>query len=215
MWLYEKKLQYPVKVRRPDARMAKNVITQYGGPDGELAASLRYLTQRYTMPISAAKAVLTDVGTEELAHMEIVAALVYNLIKDASLDDLKRVGLDGYYADHDRALYFVNASGMPWTATYIQSKGDPIADLHEDLAAEEKARATYEYLIDLSDDPDVTDVLQWLRMREIVHFQGLERLSNLFRNTWTVRKYGSFYIFAIFASRSLEGLDLQPGLSFL
>jgi spore coat protein JC len=171
MWLYEKKLQYPVKVRRPDARMAKNVITQYGGPDGELAASLRYLTQRYTMPISAAKAVLTDVGTEELAHMEIVAALVYNLIKDASLDDLKRVGLDGYYADHDRALYFVNASGMPWTATYIQSKGDPIADLHEDLAAEEKARATYEYLIDLSDDPDVTDVLQWLRMREIVHFQ--------------------------------------------
>lgn len=171
MWLYEKKLQYPVKVRRPNARMAKNVITQYGGPDGELAASLRYLTQRYTMPISAAKGVLTDIGTEELAHMEIVAALVYNLIKDASLDDLKRVGLDGYYADHDRALYFVNASGMPWTATYIQSKGDPIADLHENLAAEQKARATYEYLINLSDDPDVTDVLQWLRMREIVHFQ--------------------------------------------
>lgn len=171
MWLYEKKLEYPVRVSRPDPRMAKNIITQYGGPDGELAASLRYLTQRYSMPIPQAKAVLTDIGTEELAHMEIVAALVYNLIKDASVEDIKRAGLDGYYADHDKGLYFVNAEGVPWTASYIQSKGDPITDLHEDMAAEQKARSTYEYLIQLSDDPDVVDVLRFLREREVVHFQ--------------------------------------------
>ncbi len=162
MWLYEKKLQYPVRVSGPNPRLAKNVITQYGGPDGELAASLRYLTQRYTMPIPEAKAILTDIGTEELAHMEIIAALVYNLTKNASIEEIKRAGLDGYYADHDRALYFVNAEGVPWTASYIQSKGDPITDMYENMAAEEKARSTYEYLINLSDDPYVTDVLRFL-----------------------------------------------------
>lgn len=171
MWIYERKLEYPVRVSRPDPRMAKNIITQYGGPDGELGASMRYLTQRYSMPTSQAKAVLTDIGTEEQAHMEIVAALVYNLIKDATPEEIKRAGLDGYYSDHDKAIYFVNAAGVPWTAAYIQSKGDPVADLHEDMAAEEKARATYEYLINLSDDPDVIDVLRFLREREVVHFQ--------------------------------------------
>ena len=125
MWVYQKMLQYPARVRTTNPRLAKAVITQYGGPDGELAASLRYLTQRYTMPIPEAKAALTDIGTEELAHMEIVATLVYNLIKDASIAEIKRAGLDGYYADHDKALYFVNAEGMPWIASYIQSKGDP------------------------------------------------------------------------------------------
>ncbi len=179
MWIYEKKLEYPVKVRRPNPGLAKNIITQYGGPDGELAASLRYLTQRYTMPTSQAKGVLTDIGTEELAHMEIVAALVYNLIKDAPLSQIKAAGLDGYYADHDRAVYFVNAEGVPWTAAYIQSKGDPIADLHENMAAEEKARATYEWLINLSDDPDVTDVLRFLREREVVHFQRFGETLNI------------------------------------
>jgi spore coat protein JC len=171
MWTYEKKLEYPVRVSGPNPALAKNIITQYGGPDGELAASLRYLTQRYTMPIPQGKAILTDIGTEELAHMEIVAALVYNLVKDASIEEIKAAGMDGYYADHDKALYFVNATGVPWTATYIQSKGDPVTDLHEDMAAEEKARSTYEYLIQLSDDPCVTDVLRFLREREIVHFQ--------------------------------------------
>lgn len=171
MWLYEKKLEYPVSVSGPNPALAKNIITQYGGPDGELGASLRYLTQRYTMPMREAVGVLTDIGTEELAHMEIVAALVYNLIKDAPLDKIKKAGLDGYYSDHDRALYFVNAVGVSWTASYIQSKGDPIADLHEDMAAEEKARATYENLIRLSDDPGVTDTLRFLREREVVHFQ--------------------------------------------
>ncbi|MDD2431374.1 MAG: manganese catalase family protein [Firmicutes bacterium] len=171
MWLYQRMLQYPVKVSGPNPALAKNIITQYGGPDGELAASMRYLTQRYTMPLKETQGLLTDVGTEELAHLEIVAALVYNLVKDASIQQIKAAGLDPYYADHDRALYFVNADGNPWTAAYIQSKGDPITDLHEDMAAEQKARSTYEYLIDLSDDPLVTDALRWLREREIVHFQ--------------------------------------------
>ena len=171
MWVYEKKLQIPVRVSKPDPRMAKYVITQYGGPEGELSAALRYLNMRYTMPTGKAKGVLTDIGTEELAHMEIVAALVYNLIKDASLDEIKKAGMDGYYADHDKALYFVNAEGAAWTAAYIQSKGDPVTDLHENMAAEQKARSTYEYLINLSDDPDVTDALKFLREREVVHFQ--------------------------------------------
>ncbi|MGB4482351.1 MAG: manganese catalase family protein [bacterium] len=187
MWLYEKKLQYPVRVSGPNPWLAKNIITQYGGPDGELSASLRYLTQRYSMPIPEAKGTLTDIGTEELAHMEIVAALVYNLIKDAPLEQIKAAGMDGYYADHDRALYFVDATGNPWTATYIQSKGDPIADLQENMAAEEKARATYEWLINLSDDPLVTDALRFLRMREIVHFQRFGETLRLVQE-WTDRK---------------------------
>lgn len=179
MWVYQKSLEYPVRVSGPNPRLAKDIITQYGGPDGELAASLRYLTQRYTMPISQAKGILTDIGTEELAHMEIVAALVYNLLKDASVDQIIRAGLDPYYADHDKALYFVNASGAPWIASYIQSKGDPIADIHEDMAAEQKARATYEFLIQLSDDPEVSDVLRFLREREVVHFQRFGETLNL------------------------------------
>lgn len=186
MWVYEKKIQYPVRVDGPNPKLAKAIITQYGGPDGELAASLRYLTQRYTMPIPQAKAVLTDIGTEELAHMEIVATIVYNLIKDASIEQIKQAGLEGYYADHDRALYFVNGEGVPWTAAYIQSKGDPITDIYENMAAEQKARSTYEWLINLSDDPGATDALKFLRQREVVHFQRfgetLELLYQHYRN---------------------------------
>jgi len=181
MWIYEKKLEYPAKICTTNPKLAKVVITQYGGPDGELAASLRYLTQRYSMPTPQTKALLTDIGTEELAHMEIVATLVYNLVKDASIQQIKAAGLDGYYADHDKALYFVNGDGVPWTAAYIQSKGDPITDLHEDMAAEQKARSTYEYLIQLSEDPGVTETLRWLREREIVHYQRFgEALEHLY-----------------------------------
>mgnify|MGYP000927232637 FL=1 len=140
------------------------------------------------MPIPQAKAVLTDIGTEELAHMEIVATLVYNLIRNASVEEIIAAGMDPYYADHDKALYFVNAAGAPWTAAYIQSKGDPIADLHEDMAAEEKARATYEYLIRLSDDPDVTDTLRFLREREIVHFQRFGETLNLVHDCMSSKK---------------------------
>lgn len=189
MWVYEKKLQYPVKVSGPNPKLAKAVITQYGGPDGELAASLRYLTQRYSMPLDQGKALLTDIGTEELAHMEIVAALVYNLIKDASIHEIKAAGLEGYYADHDRAVFFVNGAGVPWTASYIQAKGDPITDIYEDMAAEQKARSTYEYLIQLSDDPCVTDVLTFLREREVVHFQRFGELLELTYDYLNSKKY--------------------------
>ncbi|HHY18647.1 MAG TPA: manganese catalase family protein [Firmicutes bacterium] len=189
MWLYEKKLQYPAKVSGTNPALAKVIITQYGGPDGELAASLRYLTQRYSMPTKETKGLLTDIGTEELAHMEIIAALVYNLIKDASIAEIKAAGLDPYYADHDRAVYFINASGNPWTAAYIQSKGDPVADLVEDMAAEQKARATYEYLIHLSDDPLVTDTLKFLREREVVHFQRFGEALVKVEDTLYNKKY--------------------------
>ena len=171
MWQYEKKLQYPVNIKNPDARMAKVIISQLGGPDGELAASLRYLNQRYTMPTTGTQALCTDIGTEELAHLEIIATLVYKLTKDADLEEIRQSTLGGSFVDHGKGLYYVDAAGNPWTATYIQNKDDPIADLTEDMAAEQKARSTYNHLIDLSDDPGVIDTLRYLREREIVHFQ--------------------------------------------
>jgi spore coat protein JC len=171
MWIYEKKLQYPVRVNGKDVKMAKYLITQYGGPDGELSAALRYLNQRYTMPTGKTKGLLTDIGTEELAHLEIIATMVYRLVKDASVDELKAVDLGGHYAQHDRALFYTDANGVPWTATYIQATGDPVTDLHEDMAAEQKARTTYEHLIHLTDDAGIKDTLRFLRQREVVHFQ--------------------------------------------
>lgn len=171
MWIYEKKLEYPIKIKNPDPRMAKVIITQYGGPDGELAASLRYLSQRFSMVTPEARAVLNDIGTEELAHLEMIGSMVKQLTKNASIEEIKAAGLDAYYADHDKAVYPVNASGVPFTAAYLQSKGDPITDLTEDMAAEEKARSTYEWLINLADDPDVIEPLRFLREREIVHYQ--------------------------------------------
>ncbi|NLP46646.1 MAG: manganese catalase family protein [Epulopiscium sp.] len=171
MWIYEKKLQYPVNIKQKDLQMAKFLLAQYGGPDGELSAGLRYLTQRYTMPTGKSKALLTDIGTEELAHVEIIATMVHQLVRDASPEELRKAGLGGYYTQHDHALYWSDANGVPWTASYVQSQGDPIADLHEDLAAEQKARATYERLMSLTDDPDVIDPLRFLRQREVIHFQ--------------------------------------------
>ncbi len=171
MWIYEKKLEYPVKIKTPNPKMAKIIITQFGGPDGELAASLRYLSQHFSMTTPQARALLLDIGTEELAHLEMVGTMVRQLLEKASIHDIKKEGLEAYYADHDRAVYPVSAAGVPFTAAYIQSKGDPITDLHEDMAAEQKARSTYEHLIDLADDPDVIDPLRFLREREVVHFQ--------------------------------------------
>ncbi|GAE89880.1 manganese catalase family protein [Acetivibrio straminisolvens] len=171
MWVYEKKLEYPVRIKTPNPKLAKYIISQYGGPDGELAASLRYLSQRFSMPTNEAKGILNDIGTEELAHLEMVGTIVYQLTRGVPADVLERAGLGAYYTDHDHAVYPMGASGTPFTAAYIQSKGDPIADLHEDLAAEQKARATYENLINLADDPDVIDPLRFLREREVVHFQ--------------------------------------------
>lgn len=168
MWVYEKKLQYPVRVSKCDPRMAKLLIEQYGGADGELAAALRYLNQRYTIPDKVI-GLLNDIGTEEFAHLEMIATMVYKLTKDATPEMLKAAGMDPYYVNHDKALFYENAAGVPWTATYIQAKGDPIADLYEDIAAEEKARATYQWLIDMTDDVDIQDSLKFLREREIVH----------------------------------------------
>jgi len=168
MWIYEKKLQYPVRVSKCDPYMAKLLLEQYGGADGELAAALRYLNQRYTIPDKVI-GLLTDIGTEEFAHLEMIATMVYKLTKDAKPDQLRAVGLGDHYVAHDNALFYQSAGGVPWTATYIQAKGDPIADLYEDIAAEEKARATYQWLIDMTDDVDLQDGLKFLREREIVH----------------------------------------------
>jgi len=168
MWIYEKKLQYPVRVSKCDPRMAKLLLEQYGGADGELSAALRYLNQRYSIPDKVV-GLLTDIGTEEFAHLEMIATMVYKLTKDATPEQLKAAGLDPHYVNHDLALFYQNAAGVPWTATYIQAKGDPIADLYEDIAAEEKARATYQWLIDMTDDVDLQDSLKFLREREVVH----------------------------------------------
>ena len=171
MWQYEKKLQYPVKIKNPNPKMAKLIITQFGGPDGELGASMRYLSQRYSMPYAELKGILTDVGTEELAHLEMVSAIVYQLTRNLTEQEIKQSGFAPYFVDHTTGVYPVAASGEPWTAAYIASKGDVLTDLHEDLAAEQKARTTYDNLIRLVDDPDVLDPLKFLREREIVHYQ--------------------------------------------
>lgn len=168
MYYYEKKLQYPVRVSTCNPMLAKFLIEQYGGADGELAAALRYMNQRYTIPDKVI-GVLNDIATEELSHLEMIATMVYKLTKDATPEQMKAAGLGDHYVNHDRALFYHNASGVPWTASYIQAKGDPIADLYEDIAAEEKARATYQWIIDVSDDPDLNDGLKFLREREIVH----------------------------------------------
>ncbi len=171
MWYYVKTLEYPINLKCNDLKMAKFLISQYGGPDGELSAALRYLNQRYTMPTEKSKGLLTDIGTEELAHVEMIATMIYQLTSNASLEDLKKADLAAHYTYHGRGLYYADAQGNPWTATYIQTKGDVIADLHEDMAAEQKARATYEWLINLTDDHDIREILKFLRQREIVHFQ--------------------------------------------
>lgn len=180
MWVYEKKLQYPVRVSKCDPRMAKFLIEQYGGADGELAAALRYLNQRYTLPEKVI-GLVNDIGTEELAHLEMIATMVYKLTKDATPDQMREAGLGDHYADHDKALYFHNAAGNPFTATYFTAKGDPIADLYEDIAAEEKARATYQWLINMTDDTDLIDGLTFLREREIVHSQRFREAVELIK----------------------------------
>lgn len=172
MWTYNKVLEYPINIKCRNPQLAKFIISQYGGPDGELAASLRYLSQRFGMPDQKSKAVLNDIGTEELAHLEMVGTIVHQLTDGASPEEMKQAGLGDYYTDHGWGVYPQAAAGFPFTASVLAVKGDAIADLQEDLAAEQKARATYEKLIDLcGDDPDVIDPLRFLREREIVHFQ--------------------------------------------
>lgn len=181
MWSYDKRLQFPVKIKNPDPQTAKIVITQLGGPDGELGASMRYLNQRYAMPYKECKAILTDIGTEELAHMEMISAIVYQLTRNLTPEQIREGGFDTYFVDHTTGIYPQFASGTPWSAMTFQSKGDPITDLFEDMAAEQKARTTYDNLLRLIDNPDVREPLKFLRAREIVHFQ---RFGEAVRTTW-------------------------------
>ena len=171
MFVYEKRLQYPVRIKNPNPALAKFIISQYGGPDGELGASLRYLSQRYAMPYPELRGLLTDIGTEELGHLEMVATVVQQLTRDMTVDEVKKAGLETYFVDHTAGVYPQFASGTPWTAATIAVKGDVITDLTEDMAAEQKARTTYDNILRLSDDPDVNNVIRFLREREVVHFQ--------------------------------------------
>lgn len=171
MWIYEKKLQHPVNIKNSNPKLAKFIVSQLGGPDGELAASMRYLNQRYAAPYGEVKGVLTDIGTEELAHMEIISAILYQLTRDLTPEQIKESGFDAYFVDHTTGIYPASAAGVPFTAAYFQSKGDPITDLTEDMAAEQKARSTYDNILRLADDPDVREPIKFLREREIVHFQ--------------------------------------------
>ena len=171
MYVYEKKLQYPVRIKNPNPALAKFIISQYGGPDGELGASLRYLSQRYSMPYPELKGLLTDIGTEELGHLEMVGTIVHQLTRSMTPDEIKKAGFDTYFVDHTAGVYPQFASGTPWSAATMAVTGDVIADLNENMAAEQKARLTYDNILRLSDDPDVNDVIRYLREREIVHFQ--------------------------------------------
>lgn len=171
MWAYEKKLQYPVRIKNPNPTYAKIIISQLGGPDGELSAATRYLNQRYSMPYGEIIGILTDVGTEELAHQEMIAAIIYQLTRNLSMDEIVKSGFDTYFVDHTAGIYPVSAAGVPFTASYLGVKGDLFADLNEDLAAEQKARVTYDNILRLVDDPDVRDPIKFLRQREVTHYQ--------------------------------------------
>lgn len=181
MFQYEKKLQYPVHIVHPNPKLAAIIISQYGGPHGELGASIRYLSQRYSMPYDELKGLLTDIGTEELGHLEMVGAIVHQLTRNLSEAQQRDSAFAPYFVDHTVGSFPTSASGTPWTAAYIGVTGDPIADLTEDLGAEQKARVTYDNILRLSDDPDVNDVIKFLREREIVHFQRFGEAIQLLR----------------------------------
>lgn len=176
MWAYEKKLQFPVNIKKRDLKMAQNILTQYGGPNGELAAALRYLNQSFTMPDEKGRTLLVDIGTEELAHVEMICAMLTQLTEGATLEEMKAAGFDKHYSVNGMDLYPTDPNGVPFTVTYFAAVGDPVANLSEDMAAEEKARATYENLINLATDPDVIEPLQFLRQREIIHFARFKQL---------------------------------------
>ncbi|MBE6834902.1 MAG: manganese catalase family protein [Ruminococcaceae bacterium] len=192
MFQYEKKLQYPVNIKNPNPKYASIIISQYGGPDGELGASLRYLSQRFSMPYPELKGLLTDIGVEELGHLEMIGAIVYQLTRNLSKEDIRKAGFDAYFVDHTTGVYPTAASGFPYTAASMQSKGDVIADLHEDLAAEQKARVTYDNILNLVDDPDVREPIKFLREREIVHYQ---RFGEALRRTTDRLDSKNFYAF--------------------
>ncbi len=188
MWEYQKKLQIPINIKTPDPKLAAFIISQYGGPDGELGASMRYLSQRFSMQDDMAKALLTDIGTEELAHLEMVGTLVHQLSKNLTTTQIENSPMAVYYVDHAKGVYPAAAAGNPWKAEYIGVKGDPIADLVEDLAAEQKARVTYDNILKLCDNPDVTQVIKFLRQREVVHFQRFGECLNKLQENINTKK---------------------------
>ena len=182
MWKYEKKLQFPVSISKKNIKMAKYIITQAGGSNGELGAALRYLNQRYTMPDDFGKSELTDIATEEMAHLEIISAMVYQLLDGATTEELEKEGLGSQYTEHKLGIYPTNSDGVPFSVSYFAVTGDPLADISEDMAAEQKARATYENLMDLTDDPEILAPLSFLRQREIIHFERFKRLYEIYNN---------------------------------
>ena len=190
MFVYEKKLQYPVSIKSPNPTLAKIIISQYGGPDGELGASMRYLSQRYSMPYAELKGLLTDIGVEELGHLEMIGAIIHQLTREMSPEEITRSGFDTYFVDRTAGVYPTAASGFPWSAASMAVKGDVIADLNEDLAAEQKARVTYDNILRLSDDPDVNNVIRFLREREIVHYQ---RFGEALRKTLDKMNSKNYY----------------------
>ncbi len=192
MWSYQKALQYPVKIKNPNPALAKLIITQLGGPDGELGASLRYLSQRYAMPYKECIGILTDIGTEELGHMEMISAIVYQLTRNLTQQQLREGGFDAYFVDHTTGIYPVAASGVPFSADSFQSTGDPIADISEDMAAEQKARLTYDNLLRLADDPDVLDPIRYLREREIVHYQRFGDALGVIQDNLNSKNYYAY-----------------------
>lgn len=192
MWVYERKLQYPVKIKNTNPRLAGVIISQLGGPDGELAAATRYLNQRYSAKDGHVVGILTDIGSEELGHAEMIAAIVHQLTRNLTPEEIKAGGLDKYFVDHTLGTFPASADGVPFTTAYIGVKGDPVADLNEDLAAEQKARVTYDNILRLSDDPDVNDVIKFLRQREIVHYQ---RFGDALRRTQEKLDQKNFYAF--------------------
>ena len=210
MFQYEKALQYPVKIARPNARLAKMIMSQLGGPNGELGASMRYLNQRYTMPLRELQGLLTDIGTEELSHMEMVSAIIYQLTKGMTPEQLEAQGFSDYFVDHTTGIYPVSASGVPFSAATFQSVGDAIADLSEDLAAEQKARTTYDNILRLADDPDVRDVIRFLREREIVHYQRFGEGLRLVQDQLSRYTQDSSNPYAVNPSFDPVGLRPQP-----
>ena len=192
MWDYEKMLQFPVNIKRPNAKAAQVIISQYGGPDGELGASLRYLSQKFAMPNRRVAGLLNDIGTEELAHLEMIGAIVHQLTRNLSIEEIKRCGFDTYFVDHTVGVFPQAANGSAFTAAYLQSKGDPITDLHEDMAAEQKARTTYDNILQLVDDPDVIAPIRFLREREIVHYQRFGEALRMVQDDLNSRNFYAF-----------------------
>ena len=188
MWIYEKRLLYPVNVKRPNPRMAKLLLAQYGGPNSEMSASINYLNQRYSMPNDYCKSLLTDIGTEELAHVEMIGAMITQCLKNANRNEIAAAGMDGWYVMHRKGAFPCSPSGEPWTASYTDCTGDPIADLTNDMAAEQKARAAYEGLMNMCDDPDLITPLQFLRQREIVHFQRFGEALDMVQSEMNKKK---------------------------